>query len=222
MLFGRLAKTSTTFRLALSFMAVFAISFLILGSFIFFQIVSFLESEFETSIDTVISEITEVFRAGGIESVKNELETRIASDPSGLYLLVDSECVPIGGSLKRLEPYELDDEHCESRMDGEDWFFIEPHEEISDSERGDLADNVFARLVPLSTGVSLIHGRTVDEAGILLEDVRGTLALGFLLMLTLTVGGSLLMSRRVAGRLGQRRRPRPGGGCDRWRRHGVE
>jgi len=206
MFFARKNKSSTTFRLALKFMVVFAVSFLILGAFIFFQTSSFLERELRSQVDIVLAEATTIFEASGAPGLQAEIEERVASDPQGegLYLLVGTDCLPISGSLSRLPMNELDGRDCARLLEDDGWFDFEVDRRVSgfanrdEDERDDL---VFGRLIALSDDYAFMYGRIAGEAEILVEVILGAMLSGSLVILGLALGGSFFMSRAVTTRL---------------------
>lgn len=200
-MFSALSKRSTVFRLALTFMAVFAASFLILTLFVYLQATSYLERELQNSIESMGASASEVFRLGGVEALAADLEERAAGDANGddVYLLLDRECNPLSGTLDRQpDPAELGPRCGALRAQG-DWFDFELAPAAGPSSpEGEL---VFARLIALSDDYGLLYGAAMGELDILEEILLATLIWGFVLMLGLGFGGSLLMSRNISARL---------------------
>ena len=83
---------STTFRLGLWVMALFSVSFLILGGFVYWQTLSFMEQELRSSIDLELSQFQEYFAVAGAEELIMEIEEETARDPTGIYIFLDENC----------------------------------------------------------------------------------------------------------------------------------
>ena len=198
-MFSALRKRSTTFRLALGFMGIFSVSFLILGLFVYLQATSYLEADLQAAIEINASDVAGVFQRDGIEGLVSEIEDRVQRNPQDeyIYLVVDQDCRPIAGRLDRQPPAELIEQRCEELLSGEEWFDFELGEEVSPF----MSSLVFARLMPLSDDFSLLYGSVMGELDVLEETILAALLWSFILMLLLGLTGSVLMSRNVAARL---------------------
>ena len=60
---------SATFRLGLRFMILFAVSFLIVGSLIYWQSGRYMEREFRGLIDAEVLEMQDIYRRSGADRV---------------------------------------------------------------------------------------------------------------------------------------------------------
>ena len=200
-MFSALRKRSTTFRLALSFMAVFAASFLILGLFVYLQATSYLTADLQAAIEMDGSDVVGIFQRNGVEALVRELEDYVEENPGSgyVYLLVDRECSPITSSLDGEPPWDIIKERCSELVEEGGWFDFEL--DVQDSRFMNSSNLVFAQLVPLSEDYHFVYGRIMGELDILEETILAALLWGFVLMLVLGFGGSLLMSRNVAARL---------------------
>ena len=198
-MFFALRKRSTIFRLSLGFMAVFAVSFLLLGLFIYFQATAYLKRDLLASVDPVAAAATEAFRRGGLDALEQAMDGEFGgnADSQAVYLVVDSRCDPVSGQLDRKPSQEAIAPRCEELFRQGDWFDYELNELESASESA-LA---FARIMPLSEDHGFLYGTDIGQLDVLEEILLTVLLWGFVLMLGLGVGGSLLMSRNIASRL---------------------
>ena len=198
-MFFALRKRSTIFRLSLGFMAVFAVSFLLLGLFIYFQATAYLKRDLLASVDPVAAAATEAFRRGGLDALERAMDGEFGgdADSQAVYLVVDSRCNPVSGQLDRKPSQEAIAPRCEELFRQGDWFDYELNELESASESA-LA---FARIMPLSEDHGFLYGTDIGQLDVLEEILLTVLLWGFVLMLGLGVGGSLLMSRNIASRL---------------------
>ena len=198
-MFSALKKRSTTFRLALGFMAVFAASFFILGFFVYLQATSYLEQDLQASIVLIGGSVLDVYRNDGLDAMVAEIESRAARDPDGdeVYLLVDRQCNPVSGSLDKRPPVEQIGPRCNELFEGAEWFDYE----LAQGSPRRTGNLVLGRVLELDEDHGFLYGRVMAELDILEETILTALLWGLVLMLGLGVGGSVVMSKTVAARL---------------------
>ena len=195
---------STTFRLGLWFMALFSVSFLILGWFVYWQTLSFMEQELRSAIDLELAQSREFYFDNGVDEFVAEIAEESERDPSGIYIFLDTECRPIAGDHGRLDANESVEVLCREAQETDGWLFFEL--DIPRGFRAEIPewdDNVYARLAPLSGKHQLIFGRmggNIDSARQLMES---SLRWGLGAMAGFAILGSFLMAGRVAKRLEQ-------------------
>ena len=195
---------STTFRLGLWFMTLFSVSFLILGWFVYWQTLSFMEQELRSAIDLRLAQSREFYFDNGVESFLEEVKEEAARDPTSLYIFLDSDCRPLAGGFDRLDDNVSLDALCQEAQETDGWLLFELS--IQRGFRAEIPewdDNVYARLAPLSGKHQLIFGRmggNIDSARQLMESA---LRWGLGAMVGLALLGSFLMAGRVANRLEQ-------------------
>ena len=195
---------STTFRLGLRFMALFSISFLILGAFVYWQTLSYMEQELRTAIDLELGESREAYFDRGPKAFIEEIAAATARDPSGIYILLDDQCQPVAGSHTRLDEDVFLADLCQQALETDGWLRFE-----LDLERGFRAeipewdDDVYARLVSLSGKHRLIFGRMGGNIDSARQVMESALTWGLVVMAGLAIFGSLLMAGSVANRLEQ-------------------
>ena len=192
------AKRSTTFRIALGFMGVFSVSFLILGISIYLWSMSYLITNHRASIEANGSDVAHVFRRGGVEALAMEIELR-ATQPNSeyFYLLLDRQCNLISGRADRQPPPDLLGQRCAELARSGDWFDFE----LGPQAVGFPSNLVYARLVPLSGERSILYGGIMQHLDVVEETLLAGLLSAVVLMLGLGVGGSLVMSRNITSRL---------------------
>lgn len=195
---------STTFRLGLWFMALFSISFLILGWFVYWQTLSFMEQELRSAIELELSQSQEYYSVAGTDEFIMEIAEETARDPTGIYIFLDESCQPLAGGYERLDSNESVQELCRQAPETDGWLEFELS--IPRGFRAEIPewdDNVYARLVPFSDKHQLIYGRmggNIDSARQVMESV---LRWGIGVMVGLAILGSFLMAGSVANRLEQ-------------------
>lgn len=186
----RLLRT-TTFRLALGYLALFAGSVLLIFGFIYWTTVGYMGAQLDDAIDSEIVGLSEQYRERGLEGLATSIRQRIARDPGGseVYLLTAPDFRPLVGNLDRW-PSDTENE------DG--WVGFELRDRTT--PRGDVYV-ARARHLRLSGGFHLLVGRdsrVIHEAQRLILRALGW---GLAITLALGIGGGLLLSRGTLRRL---------------------
>jgi hypothetical protein len=73
---------SSTFRLALLYLALFAGSVLLLLAFIYWSTISFMTEQVDTTIETEIVGLSEQYREGGLSALVRTIEDRVDRNPT--------------------------------------------------------------------------------------------------------------------------------------------
>jgi signal transduction histidine kinase len=187
----RLLETST-FRLALIYLASFGISALALLGFLYYDTAGFMARQTEETIQAEILGLAEQYRAGGLGRLREVLALRSERQPhlSSIYLLVDPRGQRVAGNLDgwpdaRPEP------------DGSLTFAIEvsPDGETVEQRRARAASFL------LNDGFRLLVGREVEDRLQVEAQIRRTLGWGLALTLLLGLAGGYVMSRGMLGRV---------------------
>ena len=199
-------------------MVAFAISFLLLGSFLFWRTAAYIDRDLDASIDAVLAEAQDLVDTNGINALQAETESRVNENPRSdeIFLLFDAECRWIAGNLARIGTEEFDEARCRRLSDDDERFEFEVDDLLPilfgddvDSER----ELFSARLIAVTDSHYFMYARAVTDLDDLLEFTFGALVWSFLVMLILAVAGGLLVSRTVTGHLG-----RLGSVCEKIRR----
>ena len=177
---------SSSFRLALAYVALFAGSAVVLLAFIYWSTTRYMQSQTDETIETEIRVLAERYRLTGLAGLTSLIQERVRQEPPGptIYLLVDQSYTPLTGNLSRWPRLEPDD-------DG--WL------QFPLGMEGHVAR---ARPFRLRGDFHLLVGRDLFE----LEAVRTLLLRTMVWGLALTVGlalvGGLLVSRSRVRRIG--------------------
>lgn len=182
---------TTTFRLAIGYLALFAGSVVLLFGFIYWATAGYMGTQLDEAIESEILALSEQYRQGGVDGLATSLRQRVARDPGGseVYLLADLRLRPIIGNLDRWPAAP------ESR-DG--WIEFELTDRTTPRGQTYLART---RHFVLTGGFHLLVGRdsrTIQEAQRLI--IR-SLAWGLAITLALGLAGGLLLSRASLRRL---------------------
>ena len=187
----RLLETST-FRLALVYLALFGLSALVLLGFLYFATARVLEQQ---TIDTIQAEITglaEQYRAEGLDRLRQVIAQRSAAQPqrASVYLLTDPLGEPVAGNLSRWP-------EVAPGPDGWMTFTIDVRPDGATVEQRRARAQGFT----VAGGFRLLVGRDVEERLQIQTLIRQALGWGLAFTLLLGLAGGFLMSRGMLGRV---------------------
>lgn len=181
---------SSTFRLALGYLGLFASSVLLLLAFIYFSTVAFMSSQVDTTIDTEIVGLAEQYREGGLNALVRTIEDRVERNPTGssLYLFTARSGRPLAGNLSGWPS---------QTADANGWLDFE----VSAEERVNTLLRARARVFTLAGGFRLLVGRDIRE----LEASQALIVQALWWGLAITIGlgliGGFALSRSVLSRI---------------------
>jgi signal transduction histidine kinase len=193
---NRILRT-TTFRLALVYMALFGGSALVLLGFLYWATAGYMARQTDETIGAEIAGLAEQYRQGGLDGLSAAIAGRMSRNPRGnsIYLLADPKYQRIVGNLDRWPPSALD---SRSDVTQEGWIDFTIYEE--DSPRGD-SYRAHARHFLLPGGFHLLVGRDVQERERLQALIIEALAWGLAITAALAFAGGALMSRSTIARI---------------------
>jgi signal transduction histidine kinase len=181
----RLLRTAS-FRLAALYVAVFAVSALVLGAAVFFAARSALEQQMTARIETEAAFLREEFRSGGLERLLATVQTRGRGASALDYLLQDAAGRHLAGEMPMTAALRPG------------WTVIKVPEA---SEDGGRPERVRALVSDLGGGLLMAVG---DDLGRITE-VEEAVATAFLgtmgLAALLGIGGGALLSRAFLARV---------------------
>ncbi len=181
---------SSTFRLALLYMILFAGSASMLLGFIYWSTVAFMTEQVDTTIEAEIQGLAEQYRQRGLNGLVQTINSRVErnADSSALYLFTWPTYRPLAGNLAGW-PEETP---------SEDGWLDFPLEDPA-GELDQLAAR--ARVFELSGNFKLLVGRDVR----VLQNTQGLIVRALLWGLAVTAGlaliGGLMLSRTTLRRL---------------------
>jgi signal transduction histidine kinase len=187
----RLLETST-FRLALVYLALFGLSALVLLGYLYFATARVMERQTAETIEAEITGLREQYRAEGLERLRQVIAQRSAAQPnrSSIYLLTDPSGRPVAGNLNRWPDVE-------PGPDGSMIFTVEvsPDGETVEHRRA------LAEGFEVARGFRLLVGREVEERLQIQTLIKQALGWGLAITLLLGLAGGFLMSRGMLGRV---------------------
>lgn len=185
---GNLFNT-TTFRLAVIYLALFAVSVLALLGFIYWTTAGFMVRQSDETIAAEITGLAEQYRRTGLPGLTQVIIERSRNQRHSLYLLTDASSEPIAGNLNSWPevatgPGGWLDFTYERRL-GND---IETH-------------FARARHLLLAGGLHLLVGRDISDRREIDRLLRSSLAWALALTLGLGLVGGVIMSRNMMRRI---------------------
>jgi signal transduction histidine kinase len=182
---------SSTFRLALLYVALLTASVLILLGFIYWATAGYMSRQTDLTIEAEIKGLAEQYRRRGLKGLSVLLAERVARDPAGsnVYLLADQSFEPLVGNLDRWPEVAADEGGWMSfRLKARGPGGSEEHQ-------------ARARAFLLRGGLHLLVGRDVRELEATRQLIVEALAWGMAITLALALVGGLTMSSGTVRRI---------------------
>ena len=179
---------SSSFRLALVYMALFGVSVLILLGFIYWSTAGTMTRQVDETIEAEIKGLAEHYRSDGLTGLSAIIARRVSQPGTGsaIYLLTNAQRKPVVGNLDRWPRVDAD---------GEGWMVFElgsPDRDIHQAR---------ARSFQLQGGFQLLVGRDVHDLDLAKQRIITALIWGLLITLVLALIGGSMMTRSTVRRL---------------------
>jgi signal transduction histidine kinase len=187
----RLLETST-FRLAVVYLALFGVSALALLGYLYFATARVMEGQTAETIEAEIRGLAEQYSAEGLDRLRQVIAQRSAAQPnrSSIYLLTDPIGRRVAGNLNRRPDVEP----------GPDGWMIFTVEVSPDGETVEQR-RALAEEFGLLGGFRLLVGREVEHRMQIQTLIKRALGWGLALTLLLGLAGGFVMSRGMLGRV---------------------
>jgi signal transduction histidine kinase len=182
---------SSTFRLALIYMALFGASVLLLLGFIYWSTAAYLTQQTDQTIEAEIADLTERYRMTGLAGLTTLISERLSRKPAGsaIYLLVDKNLEPLLGNLDRWpRGAQIRDGWMDFRLEGHGADGADIHQ-------------ARVRVFRIEGGFLLLVGRDIDDLELTKQRIIITLAWGLAITLVLGGLGGAMMSRTTVRRI---------------------
>ncbi len=182
---------SSSFRLALVYMALFSTSVLILLGFIYWSTAGYMVRQTEETIDAEITGLAERYDISGLAGLTALISERLARNPSGetVYLLTDPALNRLLGNLNRWPKVP-------ESQDG--WVTFRLGDTLEQTGKGRQAR---ARTFRLRGGFHLLVGRDIQELEKIQHLIITTLGWGLAITGVLALVGGSMMSRSIVTRI---------------------
>lgn len=190
---GRAARVlaSSSFRLALLYVALLGVSVSILLGFIHWMTAGYMDRQTDATIAAEIQGLAEQYRRRGLRGLTALIQERVARDPAGssVYLLADKNLSPLIGNLDRWPA---------GSPDSEGWVRFRLRERGPDRSEEHAAR---AQVFRLEGDLRLLVGRDVRELEATRALIQNALTWGLALTAALALIGGWLMTGRVVRRI---------------------
>ena len=185
---GKLIRT-TTFKLTLVYLSIFALFAIFLLGYFTWNTQRLINQQITETVDAEISGLAEQFRQGGIRKLVQSVDSHSRRATSSLYLVTTFSGETLGGNVSSLSPGVLDN------VGWTETFYRRPDEGESTEGRA------LVRVVQLPGGFRLLVGRDLEEErrlrAIILEAGRWLIGL----VIVLGLAGGIFATRRVLKRV---------------------
>ncbi len=185
---GNLLNT-TTFRLALIYLALFATSAIALLGYVYWNTAGFLARQSDEAVQLEITGLAEQYAQGGLAQLVHIVIQRSRDPRQSLYLLVDGRGSVLAGNLGRRPGVEPD-------QDG--WMNFDFNRLTME---GAEVRPARARAFPLPDGSFLMVGRDVQELRSVESLITTSLAWAIALTVALGLVGGVIISRNMLARI---------------------
>jgi signal transduction histidine kinase len=180
---------SSSFRLALIYLALFASSVLILLAFIYWSTVTFTANQMDETIQSDVTGLSEQYRLRGVNGVIASIGDRLQRDPdsSSVYLLTTPDFIPMTGNLSSWPKV---------KTTTQGWLNFQFKDPRSSRD-------FYARARPfvLQGGFNLLVGRDTRDLNEIQQLLKRAILWGLLITLGLGLLGAGIMSRSIMSRI---------------------
>lgn len=184
----KLLKTST-FRLAVIYLALFAASAITLLAYVYWNTAGFLARQTDEAVEAEIGGLAEQYRQGGLPLLVHTVIQRSRDPGQSLYLVLDPAGRVLAGTLDTRPQVELG-------PDG--WFDFDYNRKTLDGTEIKAAR---ARAFYLQEGFYLLVGRDVQERREIENLITNALIWAIGMTVALGLAGGLFMSRNMLARV---------------------
>jgi signal transduction histidine kinase len=180
---------TTTFRLSLTYLALFSAAAVVAIIYIYWNTTVLLSRQLNQTIDAELKGLAEQYRAGGLDQLVRTVAERTQTPGNSLYLVADSEGRRLAGNLSAVTP-DL-------------WNSLGPVEFVYRRPATDGVENrlAFANVFRLPSGYRLIVGRDIEDRRELARLVRSAMLWGLGVMALFGIGGGYWVSRKLLARI---------------------
>lgn len=185
---GKLLRT-TTFRLTLVYLAVFALFSAFLLGFFALNTRRLVTEQITSIVNAEIGDLNEQYEQGGLRRLVLAVDLRSRRPGSNLYLVTAPNGAGLAGNVASLEPGTLDHIGWEETA----------YRRLAETEAAE--HKALVRVTELSGGFRLLVGRDLEERERLYSIVAGAGRWSIAIMIVLGLAGGLFMSRRVLRRV---------------------
>jgi signal transduction histidine kinase len=180
---------TVTFRLSLTYLALFGAAASIAMVYIYWNTTVLLSRQLHQTIDAELKGLAEQYKAGGLDQLVKTVADRSETPGNSLYLVADAQGHRIAGNLSAVSP-EL-------------WNSLGPVEFVYSrpAQGGTEARLAYANVFRLTGDYRLIVGRDIEERRELARVIGSAMLWGLGFMALLGIGGGYWVSRNLLDRV---------------------
>jgi signal transduction histidine kinase len=182
---------SSTFRLAVLYMALFGASVAVLLTFIYWSTAGYMALQTDDTIEAEVTGLAERYRLSGLDGLIRSIDERVSRNPNGgaVYLLTDDQLTPLIGNLDRWP---------RASRDSDGWLNFSLEQATSE---GEVTHRARARPFTLRGGYHLLVGRDMQELDATRSLIVRAIAWGLAITVMMALAGGIMLSRRTMRRL---------------------
>ena len=180
---------TTTFRLSLTYFALFSAAAIVAIVYLYWNTTVLLSRQLNQTIDAELKGLAEQYRAGGRDQLVRIVAQRSRTPGNSLYLVADGNEKQLAGNLSAVSPQLWDS------VGPVEFFYSRP------APGGMEQRLAFANVFRLPGGDRLIVGRDIEDRRELSRLIRSTMLWGLGVMALVGLGGGYWVSRRLLARI---------------------
>ncbi len=180
---------TTTFRLSLTYLALFSAAAAVAIFYLYWNTTVLLSRQLNQTIEAELTGLAEQYRAGGLEQLVRIVAERSQTPGNSLYLVADSEGRRVAGNL--------------SAVSQGLWNSLGPVEFVYNRPAPGGVERrlAFANVFRLPGGYRLIVGRDIDDRRQFARMTRSAMLWGLFVMALFGIGGGYWVSRKLLARI---------------------
>jgi len=180
---------TTTFRLSLTYLALFSAAAILAISYIYWNTTVLLSQQLNQTIDAELKGLAEQYRAGGLNQLVRTVAARSETPGNSLYLVADPSDRRVAGNLSGVSA------ELSSSLGPVEFVYRRPG-------AGGIEQRLaYANVFRLPGGYRLIVGRDIEDRRELSRMVRSAMLWGLGVMALFGIGGGYWVSRKLLNRI---------------------
>jgi signal transduction histidine kinase len=180
---------TTTFRLSLTYLALFGAAAVVAIFYVYWNTTVLLTRQLHETIDAELKGLAEQYTAGGLSRLVSTVADRSQTPGNSLYYVADPEGHRIAGNLSTISP------ELSNSLGPVEFVYSRP------APGGVETRLAFANVFRLPGGYRLIVGRDIEDRRDLARLIRWAMLWGLGVMALFGIGGGYWVSRKLLARI---------------------